>query len=155
MKIFLLIVTLFLTACSIKNYKHTFSKIIIIKSPQIKFADLGYIRNSDSAVELELFVAGRAIQKITINHLICVNSGCLSKSGFNDDYLHSSYPKNILQNILLGKEIYNGKNRVKLEDGFEQTISSKDVTIKYKVTSSQIYFKDKKNRILFKIKDTQ
>ena len=144
---------LFFSACSVKNYETTQSKIIIIKSPKIKFADIGYLRNSEDAIELELFMAGHAIEKITINHLVCVSKGCLSKSGFNEDYLHHSYPDDILQNILLGKEIYEGKFKSKTLEGFEQKISTKDVDIKYRVKNKEIFFKDKKNKIIFKIKD--
>ncbi len=153
MKYILLIITLLFSACSIKNYENTQSKLIIIKSPKIKFADLGYIRNSDKAVELELFVAGKVIEKISVNHLICVRDGCMSKSGFNKDYLNAAYPDEILQNILLGHEIYNAKNRVKTQDGFEQNIEDKNVNIIYKVSSNAIFFKDRKNKIIFKIKD--
>ncbi len=155
MRYLFLIGVLFLSACSVKNYEHTSSKIIIIKSPKIKFADLGYIRNSDNSIELELFSAGNVIEKIVINHLICVSAGCMSKSGFNSDYLDNSYPKDLLQNILLGKEIYEGKNRVTTVNGFTQKIVSKDVDISYKVSLNQIFFKDRKNRIIFKIKDTK
>ena len=154
MKYILLIFALLLSACSIKNYEHVESKLIIIKSPQIKFADLGYIRNSDKAVELELFVAGKVIEKISVNHLICVSDGCMSKSGFNEDYLNRAYPDTILQNILLGHEIYDGKNRAKTQDGFEQSIEDDNVNIIYKVSSNVIFFKDRKNRIIFKIKST-
>ncbi len=153
LKYSLVALALFFTACSIKNYEQTSSKIIIIKSPKIKFADLGYIRNTDKALELELFLAGRAIKKIQINHLVCVDEGCMSKGSFNDEYLNSSYPDDLLQNILLGLEIYDGKNRVKTDDGFEQRIISKDVEITYSVTSSIIAFKDKKNSIIIKIKN--
>ena len=149
----LILVAVLFTACSIKDYEHNKAKVIIIKSPKIKFSDLGYIRNTDKALELELFMAGNAIEKITINHLICTSEGCMSKSGFNYDYLHPSYPDEILQNILLGNEIYDGKNRVKTTDGFEQNIKLKDVDIKYKVDSKVIFFKDRKNRIIFKIKN--
>ena len=155
MQYLFLIGVLLLSACSVKNYEHTSSKIIIIKSPKIKFADLGYIRNSDNSIELELFSAGNVIEKIAINHFICVSAGCMSKSGFNSDYLDNSYPKDLLQNILLGKEIYEGENRVKTVNGFTQKIVSKDVDISYKVSLHQIFFKDRKNRIIFKIKDTK
>ena len=151
----LVIVTLLFSACSIKNYEQTSSKIIIIKSPKIKFADLGYLRNSDKAIELELFMAGKAIKKIEINHLICVDEGCMSKAKFNAEYLHNSYPDDTLQNILLGLEIYNAEQKVKTEDGFEQKIVTKKVDINYKVTASVISFKDRKNRVILKIKDTQ
>ncbi|MBU0720855.1 hypothetical protein KJ877_05890 [bacterium] len=155
MKYIVLVFTLLFSACSIKNYEHTHSKILIIKSPKIKFADLGYVRNSSKSIELELFVAGQSIEKITINHLICVREGCMSKGGFNTDYLHPSYPAELLQNILLGQSIYEGKNRVKSNEGFEQYIKDEEVDILYKVSSDTVYFKDKKNKILFKIKDTK
>jgi len=155
MKYILLIFILIFSACSSKNYEITKTKIVIIKSPQIRFSDLGYLRNSDKDVELELFMAGKSIQKININHLICVNEGCMSKSGFNADYLNENYPDDILQNILLSKPIYDSENLEKTPDGFTQRISSLHVEIVYKVTQNQVFFKDKKNHIIFKIKDTK
>jgi hypothetical protein len=154
MKYFLISLMLFLSACSIKTYEQTQAKILIIKSPLIKFADLAYIRHSGSAIELELFVAGKAIKTIAINHLICVDEGCMSKAAFNEEYLSGAYPSDILQNILLHKAIYNAKNRIQTDNGFSQEIQTQDVDIYYKVTDSKTYFKDKKNRIMIKIKDT-
>jgi len=155
MKYLFVVCLLIFSACSTKNYETTQTKIIIIKSPKMKFADVGYIRNSGKSIELELFVAGKVIEKFTINHLVCTSEGCLSKSGFNAEYLHYSYPDDILQNILLGKAIYDGENRVQTKTGFSQIIKNKDVNIKYKVNNQEIFFKDKANRIIFKIKDTQ
>ena len=152
-KYFLVALTLLFTSCSIKNYEQTQTKIIIIKSPKIKFADIGYIRNSEKAIELEMFIAGQPVEKITINYLICTSEGCMSKSGFNAQYLNAAYPDDIMQNILLAREIYSGENRLKTDNGFEQKISNKNVDILYKVNSKQIFFKDKKNKIIFKIKD--
>ena len=153
MKYLLVIVVLFFTACSVKNYKTTQTKIIIIKSPKIKFADIGYVRNSDKEIELELFMAGKVIKKITINHLICTHDGCMSKGEFNKEYLHFSYPDDILQNILLGRNIYGGKEKIKTDNGFEQKIKTQHVQIIYKVDPHAIMFKDIKNNIIFKIKD--
>ena len=155
MKYILLTFMLLFSACSIKNYEHTQTKIIIIKSPKIKFADIGYIRNSDKAIELELFLAGQPIEKITINHLICTSEGCMSKRGFNEEYLNAAYPDEIMQNILLGSEIYAALNKVKTDDGFEQSITNDSVNIIYRVSQDQIYFKDRKNKIILKIKDTK
>lgn len=155
MKYLIISLALFLSACSVKNYEHTASKVIIIKSPHIKFADLGFIRNSSDAIEVELFVAGRVVEKIAINHLICVSDGCMSKSGFNTEYLHQSYPDDLLQNIFLGKTIYKAQNRVQRDDGFEQNIEDENVKILYRVNSGEIYFKDSKNKIIIKIKDTE
>lgn len=155
MKYIFLVFTLVFSACSIKDYDTTKTKIIIIKSPKIKFADIGYIRNTNKAIELELFIAGSPVEKITINNLVCVSAGCMSKSGFNEDYLHKSYPDELLQNVLLANEIYNAKNKTATEDGFEQKIQTQEVDIQYRVDSKAIFFKDKKNKIIFKIKDTK
>ncbi|MEA1892272.1 MAG: hypothetical protein U9N33_06120 [Campylobacterota bacterium] len=152
----ILVISIFLfSGCSLKDYEVTQTKVIIIKSPKLKFADLGYIRNSDKFIELELFSAGKAIQMITINHLICVSEGCLSKSSFNKDYLNFAYPDGILQDILLSHVIYGGVGKVETSDGFRQQVQDENVDIVYKVSSDTTYFKDKKNNILIKIKDAQ
>ncbi|WP_457744521.1 hypothetical protein [Sulfurimonas sp.] len=155
MKYLTLLFIIFFSACSIKNYEHTDTKIVIIKSPKIKFSDIGYVKHTDSDIELELFIAGHVFQKIDINHMICMNEGCMSKGSFNEDYLVSSYPSSILQNIILGNKIYDGKNLLKNEDGFEQIIQNSNVNIKYKVNAHEIFFKDRKNHIIIKIKDIQ
>jgi hypothetical protein len=154
MKYLLIALVLLFSACSVKEYKQTQSKIIIIKSPKIKFADLGYIRNSEDSIELELFMAGKSIKKIAINHLVCVDEGCMSKSGFNKEYLNTSYPNDLIQNLLLSKPIYDGLGLEKTDDGFEQNIQNEDVDIKYKVDSKTTFFKDRKNKIIFKTKET-
>jgi len=143
----------FITACSFKGYEQVESKIIIIKSPALRFADLGYIRSSDDSIELELFIAGKSIKKIAINYLVCVDEGCMSRSSFNKEYLNAAYPDALLQNILLGRVIYDGEGQVQEADGFTQRIKNDNVDIKYRVTHKEIFFKDRKNHILFKIKD--
>ena len=156
MKYLFVALFLFLSACSIKNYEHTETKIVTIKTPKIKFSDIGYLRHTKDALELELFIAGHVFKKITINHLICVSDeGCMSKEGFNSEYLHSAYPQNLLQNILLGHKIFGGKNLIKNTSGFSQKILTQDIDIRYIVKPKAIYFKDRKNHILFKIKDTE
>jgi len=143
----------FFTGCSLKNYEHTSSKVITIKTPKLRFSDLGYVKNSNKAVGLELFVAGKLIKKIDINYLICVDEGCMSKSSFNAEYLEASYPDDLLQDIILGLPIYDAKNLQKSDGGFKQLIVNDSVNIEYRVDAREIYFKDKKNHILFKIKD--
>jgi len=141
------------SGCSIKNYEQSQSKIITIKTPLLKFSDLGYLKKSADAVRLELFVAGNNVQNISINHLICVDDGCMGKKSFNEEFLSSFYPEDILQNIILGRYIFDAQDVVKTPTGFEQKIVTQNVDIKYRVTDKEIYFKDKKNHILFKIKD--
>ena len=79
----------------------------------------------------------------------------MRKSSFNKEFLYSAYPDDLLQNVILGRSIYDAKNRVKTENGFEQKIEDSDVNIIYRVSSQGIYFKDKKNHILFKIRSVE
>lgn len=154
MKYIILLIALFFSACGTKSYEQTQTKIVTIKSPKIKFSDVGYLRNSDKSIELELFMAGKCIEKIAVNHLICTSEGCMSKSGFNKDYLAQIYPDDTMQNMLLSHAIYGGKNLKKTDDGFEQQIKDENVDIFYKVDTKSLLFRDKKNDIIFKIRDT-
>lgn len=154
MKYIILLIVLFFSACGTKSYEQTQTKIVTIKSPKIKFSDVGYLRNSDKSIELELFMAGKCIEKIAVNHLICTSDGCMSKSGFNKDYLTQIYPDDTMQNMLLSHAIYGGKNLKKTDDGFEQQIKDENVDIFYKVDAKSLLFRDKKNDIIFKIRDT-
>jgi hypothetical protein len=154
MKYLLVSLLVFLTACSVKNYEQTETKIVTIKTHKFKFSDIGYLRYSGNALELELFMAGHVFKKITINHLICVSdAGCITKANFNQNYLSEAYPSNILQNILLGHKIFQGKNYKQNAFGFTQNIANERVNIRYIVKPKVIYFKDRKNHILFRIKD--
>ncbi len=153
LKYLLPLLVIFFTACSIKNYEHSEAKIVTIKSPKIKFSDIGYIRHTNDAIELELFEAGQIFQKIDINRMICVQDGCMSKHSFNKEYLNASYPNDILQNIILGHAIYAQKNQHKLDDGFIQIIKNRNVDIKYRVNAYESFFKDRKNHIIIRIKE--
>lgn len=98
-------------------------------------------------------MAGKSIKKIEINHLVCVDEGCMSKSSFNEEYMHHSYPSELMQNILLARPIYDSQNLLKTQNGFTQYIENEDVVIKYKVDNKIIFFKDIKNKIILKFKE--
>lgn len=146
-----LVFGLLLAGCSIKEYKNNESKIIVIRSPQLKYADLGYIRSNGDALRIELYEMGHLVKSIEINNLICVDDTCLLKSMFNEKYLNTHYPTELLQDVILGKTIYEGKNLVKTETGFMQNISDENVDIHYEVQNKEIRFKDRRNGILLKI----
>ncbi len=148
---FILWVSLFL-GCAPKSYMMNESRLIIIKTPKLKFADLGYIRKNIDEVRADLFVAGNLVQSIEINTLVCVNEGCISKSSFNEEYLNSAYPDDLMLNVLLARPIFNKASIKKTENGFIQELKSEEYNIIYKVENETIYFKDKKNKILIKIK---
>ncbi|SFV52421.1 Putative lipoprotein [hydrothermal vent metagenome] len=128
------------------------SWVVLIKSPKIKFHDIGYIIKDGEDVTLQLYSAGTAVESFEINHFICTRDGCMRKSSFNAEYLNSAYDDDLLKDLLMRRPIFDGKNLQKLQDGFEQKIKSKEYDILYKVTVDTLYFKDKKNHILFKLK---
>lgn len=138
-----------------RDYTLTQSKIITLKTKQLRFSDLAYIRSSEESVEMELFMAGESMFRLSIDYLVCLEEGCMSKAAFNERYLSPAYPDSLLQNVLLGKKIYEGINLIQTPDEKIQRIQSDAVDIFYRVTSKQIYFKDSKNKILFKIKESK
>jgi len=144
---------LFLSGCGAKPFVHESAATIIMKTPKIKFADTGYIRSNKNVVALEFFSAGMAVGKFEIENLVCVDGeGCIRKSSFNEEYLSKHYPDTLMENVLRSKPIYEGINLLQSEHGFEQHIMDEYVDIKYKVTERQIYFKDRSNSVLIKIK---
>ena len=151
MKTVYLLMLFLLGGCSVKEYEINESKIIVLKSPKLKYADLGYIRNSGDAVRIELYEMGNLVKSIEIDNLICIDEGCMPKSVFNAKYLNENYPSDTLENVILGKVIYGGKNLARSAEGFVQSIEDEYVDIEYEVKGKEIRFKDKKNRVLMKI----
>jgi len=147
---FILWVSLFL-GCAPKSYEINESRLIIIKTPKLKFADLGYIRKNVDEVRADLFVAGTLVQSIEIKTLICVNEGCVSKSSFNEEYLNASYPDDLMLNVLLARPIFEKASMRNTDEGFIQELKSSEYNIVYKITNGNIYFKDRQNRILIKV----
>jgi hypothetical protein len=153
--IWFFIIAFLFSGCSTKNFSQKQTKIVVIKSPYLKFNDIGYIKKDAQAVELDLYSAGVSVERISIDNLICTKNGCMPKGMFNSRYLSSAYPDDIMQNILLAKPIFNGEALTKTNNGFVQKIHNQHVAILYRVTPKEVFFKDRKNRILVKLKDLQ
>lgn len=154
-KYFSLIFLLLFSACSVQPTTKS-SKMLTMKTKQFRFSDLAYISQTSDALEIDLYVVGKAFKKISIDIMVCVEGeGCMRKSTFNEQYLSSAYPDDLLKNIFLGKPIYEGKNMFKTDNGFMQDILEKDVDIAYGVNSEEIYFKDRRNKIVIKIREVK
>ena len=146
---------LFFSGCAPKGYEKNESRFILIKSPLLKYADLGYIRKNTDEVRIDLFVVGNLVQSIEISTLICVNEGCLTKAAFNKQYLHASYPNDLLLNVVLGKPIFNKTSLEASEVGFRQVLKTSEYNIVYKVENGEISFKDSHNKLKIKILRTK
>ena len=79
----------------------------------------------------------------------------MRKSAFNADYLYEGYPDDLLQNVLRGREIFGGNGMHRTDRGFEQHLEGAGFDIYYSVEPGEVYFRDRANAILIKIKTIQ
>lgn len=145
---------LILGGCAQKQYEISKPKLIVLKTPKLKFADTGYIRSSGESVEAELFTAGMVVEKISIDDKVCIKAGCMSEEAFVREYLSPEYPQDILRRILLGEPIYNGINTSEQCGGARtQYIRTDKTDIVYRLKADETYFKDRFNSLMIKITD--
>ena len=132
------------------------SAFIVIKTPTMKYADLGFIYKKQDLVKVEIYSMGQALLTLDINGMnICMSTfECMSKEDFNAKMLHASYPPTLLENIFKGEAIFDQEGLEKREDGFSQKVVKKgEYDISYSVTATQRKFRDKRNKILIKVKE--
>ncbi len=145
---------LFIGGCAPKHYEISTPKLIVLKTPKLKFADTGYIRSSGESVQAELFTAGVAVEKISIDDQVCITAGCMSEEAFVREYLSPEYPKDTLRRILLGDPIFNGINISEQCGGARtQYIRNEKSDIVYRLKPDMTYFKDRTNGVIIKISD--
>lgn len=145
---------LILGGCSARQYTHSEPKLITIKSPKLKFSDMGYIRSDGEAVEVELFAAGNAVEKIAIDTQVCVSAGCMGEERFTREYLYPDYPADTMRRILLAQDIFGGKGKEELCNGtLFQFVRDGEMDIMYSRKPHETYFKDRLNGLLIKIAD--
>lgn len=117
-----LILVLFLGGCALKQPVQSESAIILIKTPNMKFYDKGFIRHYANHIQVEIFSAGQAVLQLKIyEDRICKDTfKCQTLREFNKIYLNTSYKNNFLQ------ELFTNPNK-------------------------EVVFKDQTNHILIKI----
>ncbi len=144
---------LFLTSCSLKhdiNFSAPYK--IVIKTQSIAIADSGFIKKANKYKSIEIFTAGTLALYVELGIDACINGYCTDRLDFNKRFFAYKHYADLMDDILDKTAIYGGVAKVKTKDGFEQKIKTKYYDITYKVTSDSIYFKDKKNHILIKLK---
>ncbi|MEW5831575.1 MAG: hypothetical protein AB1763_01895 [Campylobacterota bacterium] len=141
--------------CATKqHYTRSEPKMITLKTPKLKFADTGYLRSDGERVELELFAAGVAVEKIRIDGEVCVSAGCMSEERFVKEYLYPDYPADTMKRVLLGHDIFGGKGKEEMCDGrLFQFVRDDEMDIIYRRGKGEIYFKDRLNGIIVRIND--
>jgi hypothetical protein len=148
------LIALFMMGCSPKHYELSEPKIITLKTPKLKFADTGYIRHDDSSLEVELFTAGVAVEKISIGDQVCVSAGCMSEEAFVKEYLYPDYP--VIQCAMFYwakiSLAVKGKRRCAMDGCFSLSAMRRWISSTAEGWG-EIYFKDRLNSLIIKIED--
>ena len=139
-----------ISGCSQVKVEKQESAFIVMKTPKMKYADMGFVSESPSRVKVEIYASGQPLVAWEINGMnICMSTlKCMAKADFNEQFLVSSYPDTLLENIFRAKPIFNKKGYQKVEGGFTQRISE---GISYRVISGKRTFRDTINKILIKV----
>ncbi len=141
--------------CAMKEPKEQQSKFIVMKANQFKYADMGFISNFEDRLNIQIYASGEAIAALDIyENKICMGTfECMSKQEFYKKTFGYKYPDDTLENIFLGKPIFDGLGMVKTGNGFTQNIFKNDeYDISYSVVNGDISFNDKMRNIIIKVK---
>ena len=145
---------LLMGGCATKHYSISTPKMIVIKSPKLKYADMGYLRYEGDAVEMELFTAGVAVEKISIDKQVCVSAGCMSEEAFVREYLYKDYPRDTMRRVLQSEPVFDGNGTSESCGGMKtQYIRNETMDIVYRRSAKETYFKDRLNGLMIKISD--
>jgi len=147
---------LLFNACTATKIERQESAFIVMKTKKFKYADMGFITDSKSEIEIQIYGAGQPLMKLEINGMnVCMSTfKCMEKKDFNADILTASYPDKLLENIFRAKPIFNRENLVKTNDGFSQKLTKESLyDISYRVSGKERVFRDKFNNILIKVRE--
>ncbi len=131
------------------------SAMIVLKTPAMKYADMGFIYATPSEVKAEIYGSGQALFTLRITpQSVCTSRfACLDRRSFNARMLSANYPDDTLERIFRAKPLFNGKNVVKKRNGFTQKLLMPGkYNIEYTVFNNERVFRDTINQILIKIK---
>lgn len=144
--------------CTKPEYRTQKSAFIVMKTPSWRYADMGFIYENEKELKVEIYSLGKALMSLEINgENICLSRfECMDKKSFNTKVLSTYYPDTLLEDIFHGKTIFEKQGWAAARNGFTQNIFQQgQYDIKYTVFNQRIYFRDKMNGILIKIKKQQ
>lgn len=151
--VFALIAMLFLGCAQKIPYSSSNSYFIVIKNSKIALADTGFIKKDKDRLNLQLFSASTPIFDLHVKDDVCIDMVCLKKESFNHEFFGFKHYEHFVDELFNMEPIYNQTNMIKNKNGFEQNIKTSDYDITYRVDNGNLYFKDRKNKILIKLKE--
>ncbi len=108
LKIFILsfLITIF-TGCSHKQPISAKSANVVVKTPNLKFYDKGFVEKYEDKVRLTILNFGIVIDDMTIyKDRVCKNLIlCIDTAEFNSKYLDKSYEKDFFYNLFNDEDI--------------------------------------------------
>lgn len=147
-------ITFLFIGCSMKiPYSSSKAYHIVIKNSKIAVSDTGFLKQDEDRLNLQLFSAATPILDLLIKDDVCLDMFCMRKEEFNYEFFGNKHYKSFVKELFTLQPIYNQKNIQKKENGFEQYIKTDSYDITYRVMGNELYFKDKKNKILIKLKE--
>ncbi len=145
---------LLLSGCAPKEPMVQQSRFIVLKTPVVRYADMGFVSQFETSINVQIYASGQSLASLDIyKESICMSSfECMSKEAFYKKVFLKEYPKDMIDSIFLGEPIFDGKNVVKGSDGFTQQITEDNrYDITYSVAKQNIDFHDKINNIIIKV----
>ncbi len=131
------------------------SAMIVLKTPAMRYADMGFIYESPSEIKVEIYGSGQALfaLRITPKSVCTSRFACLDRKSFNVRMLSRYYPEDTIERIFRAKPLFNGKSVVKKRNGFTQKLFAPGkYNIQYAVLNNETVFRDTINKIVIKIK---
>ena len=152
-KLFLILLLLFAGCAHKTPYASSKSYYIVVKNSKIAVADTGFIKRDGSRFNLQLFSASTPILNLHVDNDVCSGYICMPKRDFNAEFLGFGHYENFIDELFNFQPIYNKESLKKSKSGFEQKIKTDEFDIIYRVENGNLYFKDRKNRVLIKLKE--
>ncbi len=152
---FILLMSLFFSACGRQPYVKQESAYIIVKTPAMRYADMGFVYENPNEVKVEIYSSGQPVLalRITPENVCRSTLACMSKRAFNAQMLSPAYPTDTIERIFRAQPIFSGENIDKKRNGFTQKLTKNGVyDIDYSVLKNETVFRDTINHIMIKIK---
>lgn len=127
--------------------------VVTFKSPKLKVHDTAFVTTTGKDVDIEVYTGGTLVLEIHAGSMVCINGGCISDDEFTAEYLSPDYPARILGTIARKEPIDLNGEVTPMPDGFVQRIASNGLyDITYTVKKNEVFFRDRKNRIIIMIR---
>ena len=148
------IALLWLNGCQEPRYTQSRSVYIAIRTPLLRYADMGFVETGKNGVRIQLYANGTAqtALELTTTQVCSGRFACMPKETFNARFLSVSYPRDLLEKILRAQPVMGEKNLKRTSRGFTQRITRKGkYAIDYRVLGKRVIFRDTINKILIRV----